>query len=101
MFEDAQVNVRKLWTAAYAEAKVPKGTRMFYSLRHAFATEMANSGMPMPALARLLGRSSVDMTFRITIWIRKHSTRRATFELEGNGQWLIRGPSLDASEQCP
>src|SRR5215213_2825916 len=64
VFEDAKVNLRKLWTAAYAEAKVPKGTRMFYSVRHAFATEMANSGMPMPALARLLGHSSVDMTFR-------------------------------------
>lgn len=64
VFEEAKVNLRKLWTAAYAEAKVPKGTRMFYSVRHAFATEMANSGMPMPALARLLGHSSVDMTFR-------------------------------------
>ncbi len=64
VFEEAKVNLRKLWTAAYAEAKVPKGTRMFYSVRHAFGTEMANSGMPMPALARLLGHSSVDMTFR-------------------------------------
>ena len=28
---------------------------MFYSVRHAFATEIANSGMPMPARARLFG----------------------------------------------
>jgi integrase len=64
VFEEAKVNLRKLWTAAYTEAKIPKGTRMFYSVRHAFATEMANNGMPMPALARLLGHSSIDMTFR-------------------------------------
>ncbi len=64
VFEEAKINLRRLWTAAYAEANVPKGTRMFYSVRHAFATEMANNGMPMPALARLLGHSSIDMTFR-------------------------------------
>jgi integrase len=64
VFEQAKVNLRKLWIAAYTEAKVPKGTRMFYSVRHAFATEMANSDMPIPALARLLRHSSVDMTFR-------------------------------------
>jgi len=33
-------------------------------VRHAFATEMANSGMPIPALARRLGHTIVDMTFR-------------------------------------
>ena len=27
VFEHAKVNLRKLWTAAYAEAAVPKGTR--------------------------------------------------------------------------
>ncbi len=30
VFEDAKVNLRKLWTAAYAEPGVPKGTRLFY-----------------------------------------------------------------------
>ena len=39
VFEDAKVNLRKLWTAAYAEAGVPKGTRLFYSVRHNFGTE--------------------------------------------------------------
>src|SRR5215213_11652246 len=64
VFEDAKVNLRKLWTAAYAEAKVPKGTRMFYSVRHNFGTEMANEGLPLPALANLLGHSDVKMTMR-------------------------------------
>jgi integrase len=64
VFEEAKVNLRKLWTAAHAKPKVPKDTRMFYSVRHAFGTEMAKSGMPIPALARRLGHSSVDMTFR-------------------------------------
>lgn len=36
VFEEAQVNLRKLWTAAYAEAKLPKGTRMFCSVRPCF-----------------------------------------------------------------
>ena len=60
----AKVNLRKLWTAAYAEAGVPKGTRLFYSVRHNFGTEMANEGMPLPALANLLGHSDVKMTMR-------------------------------------
>jgi integrase len=38
VFEHAKVNLRKLWTAAYAEAEVPKGTRLFYSVRHNFGT---------------------------------------------------------------
>ena len=64
VFEHAKVNLRKLWTAAYAEAGVPKGTRLFYSVRHNFGTEMANEGMPLPALANLLGHSDVKMTMR-------------------------------------
>jgi integrase len=64
VFEPAKVNLRKLWTAAYAEAEVPKGTRLFYSVRHNFGTEMANEGMPLPALANLLGHSDVKMTMR-------------------------------------
>ena len=64
VFEQAKVNLRKLWTAAYAEAGVPKGTRLFYSVRHNFGTEMANEGMPLPALANLLGHSDVKMTMR-------------------------------------
>ncbi len=55
VFEPAKVSLRKLWTAAYAEAAVPKGTRYFYSVRHNFGTEMANEGMPLPALANLMG----------------------------------------------
>jgi integrase len=64
VFEPAKVNLRKLWTAAYAEAAVPKGTRYFYSVRHNFGTEMANEGMPLPALANLMGHSDVKMTMR-------------------------------------
>ncbi len=64
VFEHAKVNLRRLWRVAYAEAVVPKGTRFFYSVRHNFGTEMANKGMPLPALANLLGHSNVKMTMR-------------------------------------
>jgi len=64
VFEPAKVNLRKLWTAAYAEAAVPKGTRYFYFARHNFGTEMANEGIPLPALANLMGHSDVKMTMR-------------------------------------
>jgi integrase len=56
--------LKKLWTTAYGEAGVPKDTRLFYSVRHNFGTEMANEGMPLPALANLLGHSDVKMTMR-------------------------------------
>jgi integrase len=64
VFELAKVNLRKLWTAAYAEAAVPKGTRLFYSVRHNFGTEMANQGMPLAALANLMGHSDTKTTMR-------------------------------------
>ena len=64
VFEHAKVNLRQLWTAAYAEAGVPKGTRLFYAVRHNFGTEMADEGMPLPALAHLMGHSDVKMTMR-------------------------------------
>jgi integrase len=64
VFEEAKVNLRKIWLAAYAEAGVPKGVRMFYSVRHAYATDMANKGMELPELARLLGHSDVSMSYR-------------------------------------
>jgi integrase len=64
VFEEAKVNLRKLWLAAYAEAGVPKGVRMFYSVRHGYAIDMANKGMQLPELARLLGHSDVSMTYR-------------------------------------
>ncbi len=64
VFEQAKVNLRKLWLAAYAEAGVPKGVRLFYSVRHAYAIDMANKGMELPELARLLGHSDVSMTYR-------------------------------------
>ena len=62
VFEPAKVNLPKLWTAAYSEAGVPKGTRYFYSVHHNFGTEMANEGIPLPALANLMGHSDVKMT---------------------------------------
>src|SRR5690349_21197321 len=62
--ELAKVNLRKLCTAACAEAAVPKGTRYCYSVRQNFGTEMANEGIPLPALANLMGHSDVKMTMR-------------------------------------
>jgi site-specific recombinase XerD len=61
VFEEAKINLRKLSRAAYAEAGVPNGVRMFYSVRHAYATDMANKGMELPELARLLGHSDVSI----------------------------------------
>ena len=49
---------------AYAEAGVPNGVRMFYSVRHAYAIDMANKGMWLAELARRLGHSDVSMTYR-------------------------------------
>ena len=37
---------------------------ILYSVRHNFGTEMANEGMPLPALANLLGHRDVKMTMR-------------------------------------
>ena len=49
------------WLAAYAEAGVPNGVRMFYSVRHAYATDMANKGMELPdSLARKYGREGIQ-----------------------------------------
>ncbi len=64
VFEEAKVNLRKVWRAAYAEAGVPKGVRLFYSVRHAFGTNMANAGMELPELARLFGHSDPTMSYR-------------------------------------
>ena len=36
----------------------------FYSVYHNFGTEMANEGIPLPALANLMGHSDVKMTMR-------------------------------------
>jgi site-specific recombinase XerD len=57
VFEEAKINLRKLWRAAYAEAGVPNGVR-----RDAYATDMANKGMELPELARLWGHSDVSMS---------------------------------------
>jgi integrase len=59
VFEEAKVNLRKVCRAAYAEAEVPNVSECFYSVRHAYATDMANKGMELPELARLLGHSDV------------------------------------------
>ena len=64
VFEEAKVNLRKVWRAAYADAGVPKGVRLFYSVRHAFGTNMANAGMELPELARLFGHSDPTMSYR-------------------------------------
>ena len=65
VFELTKVNLRKLWTAAYGEAAVPKSTRLFYSVRHNFGTDMANEGMPLPTLANLMSHSDVKMTMTV------------------------------------
>jgi hypothetical protein len=87
VFEHAKVNLRKLWTAAYAQAGVPKGTRLFYAVRHNFGTEMANEGMPLPALANLLGHCDVKMTMRYYNMNKKTIDKLATFST--GGQWSI------------
>jgi integrase len=46
----------------YFSLSIPHEERHFYSVRHNFGTEMANEGMPLPALANLLGHSDVKMT---------------------------------------
>jgi site-specific recombinase XerD len=60
VFEEAKVNLRKVWRTAYAEAGVPNGVRLFYSVRHAYATDMANKGMDY---------DSVQLFYEMLRWV--------------------------------
>jgi site-specific recombinase XerD len=55
---------QKTAQASTPDTFVSMPVRMFYSVRHAYATDMANKGMELPELARLLGHSDVSMSYR-------------------------------------
>jgi integrase len=62
VFASASVNLRKVWEAARKEAGI-SGVR-FHDLRHTFATRMADAGMEMQELAKILGHTDISMTYR-------------------------------------
>jgi len=62
VFASASVNLRKVWEAVRKEAGIP--TVRFHDLRHTFATRMADAGMEMQELAKILGHTDISMTYR-------------------------------------
>jgi integrase len=62
LFATASVNLRKVWEAARKEAGIPQVR--FHDLRHTFATRMADAGMEMQELAKILGHTDISMTYR-------------------------------------
>jgi integrase len=62
VFASASVNLRKVWEAARKDAGI--GSMRFHELRHTFATRMADAGMEMQELAKILGHTDISMTYR-------------------------------------
>jgi len=62
VFASASVNLRKVWEAARKEAGI--ASVRFHDLRHTFATRMADAGMEMQELAKILGHTDISMTYR-------------------------------------
>jgi integrase len=62
LFSSASVYLRKMWEAARKEAGVP--SLRFDDLRHTFATRMADAGMEMQEVAKILGHTDISMTYR-------------------------------------
>jgi integrase len=62
LFASASVNLRKVWEAARKEAGITNVR--FHDLRHTFATRMADAGMEMQELAKILGHTDISMTYR-------------------------------------
>lgn len=56
------MNLRKVWEAARKEAGIT--SLRFHDLRHTFATRMADAGMEMQELAKILGHTDISMTYR-------------------------------------
>jgi integrase len=61
LFSGASVNLRKVWEAARKEAGI--ASVRFDDLRHTFATRMADAGMEMQELAKILGHTEISMTY--------------------------------------
>jgi integrase len=61
-FFNKATNPRKVWEAARKEAGI--ASVRFYDLRHTFATRMADAGMEMQELAKILGHTDISMTYR-------------------------------------
>jgi integrase len=57
LFASASVNLRKVWEAARKEAGI--SSVCFHDLRHTFATRMADAGMEMQELAKILGHTDI------------------------------------------
>jgi len=60
----AYTTARELFIKYLKRAKLSHKRYTLHSLRHTFATELLNAGMPLECLQQLLGHSSLEMTLR-------------------------------------
>jgi integrase len=79
LFASASVNLRKVWEAARKEAGITNVR--FHDLRHTFATRMADAGMEMQELAKILGHTDISMTYRYY-----HLTKEVNNKMRGHTQ---------------
>jgi integrase len=56
-------NEKRVWAAAKKAAGLPKDTRI-HDLRHSFASALANAGVPLFEIGRVLGHSQLSTTTR-------------------------------------
>src|SRR5215213_8704271 len=61
LFASASVNLCNVWEAARKEAGIT--SMRFHDLRHTFATRMADAGIEMQELAKILGHTDISMTY--------------------------------------
>jgi integrase len=74
-------SVKRAFAAAARRAELPAGTSP-HVLRHSAAVHMAESGVPMPEIAQVLGHSSESVTFRTYARYSPDYLRRAVSVLE-------------------
>ena len=57
-------SARAIFTRCHEQAGLTHMDYSLHSLRHTYATELLNAGMPLQCLQELLGHKSIEMTRR-------------------------------------